>query len=470
MKYKIISLISVFLLLIISLLANYYVNKIDKVRLEQHIDMGVEDTCKETEDFCTTLPIIEIDTNNQASKLDEAETIDAKFSLYYNEKESNRFTDQKNMESMIQIKYRGHSSYHFDKHQYLIKFVKDNDKEKKVSLLGMNEENKWILNGPYLDKTLIRNYLAYNISGKIMDHVPEVRFCEVFLDNQYQGVYILVESISRTLTGVTRYKPNWSNGMSSYILRLDRFDDQDIMLNNFSKYTGILIPENGINVIYPSKKDLKENIIEYINDDFSKIEKAIYSYDYHEYEKYIDVDSFVDYMIINEYFKNSDAGIYSTYLYKDVRGKLEMGPVWDFNNAANNYVEEVYSHKDFLFQEKSWYGMLLKDEIFVNKVIDRYKSLRKTYLSDEYIQKYIDDIVSYLGDSIDRNYEVWGYTLTKDSLPYMLRPADRNYTSYEDALEQLKDYLRKRGEWLDENIESLKQYSHPSINKVYEGD
>lgn len=469
MKYKIISFISVFLLLIVSLFANYYVNKIDKVRIDQHLDMNVVDTCNDEEDFCTHLPIIKIDTNNNKTNINSLETIDAKFSLYYNESLSNRLTDNESLESKIQIKYRGNSSLTFDKHQYLIKFVKDDGKENSVSLLGMNKENKWILNGPYLDKTLIRNYLAYNISGKIMEHVPEVRFCEVFLDNEYQGVYILVESISRTLTEVTRYKPNWSNGMSSYIIRLDRYDENNVMLDNFSKYSGIIIPGNAINVIYPSEKDLKDNIIKYINDDFSKFEKALYSYDYHEYEKYIDVDSFVDYMIINEYFKNSDAGTHSTYLYKDVRGKIKMGPVWDFNNALNNYVEVVYSHKDFLFQEKSWYGMLLKDETFVNKVISRYKSLRKTYLSDEYIQKYVDDVVAYLGDSIERNYEVWGYTFEDKHIPNMLKPYDRNYHSYEEALNQLKSYLTKRGEWLDENIDSLKQYSHPSINKVYEG-
>lgn len=471
MKYKLLSLTSIIVVLIICFTANLRITKIDKVRLDQHLDRKVENTCREKEEgFCTHLPIVEIDTNDQSDKLNGTTTIDADFSLYDNKTESNRLNDEKSLTSKIQIRYRGNSSLLFDKHQYLLKFVKDSGKEKKVSLLDMDEENKWILNGPYLDKTLIRNYLAYNITGKVMDHVPEIRFCEVFLDGEYQGVYTITESISRTLTEITRYKPNWSNGMSSYIIRLDRYDDSNIMLDNLTKYTGKLISTNSINIVYPSEEELTENIIKYINDDFSKIEKALYSFDYHEYEKYIDVDSFVDYMIINEFFKNSDAGTYSTYLYKDVRGKLHMGPVWDFNNSVNNYVEKIYSYKDFLFQDKAWYDMLLKDENFTNKVINRYKELRKTYLSNDYIQKYIDDTVNYLGDSINRNFEVWGYTFTKEPLKNMLRPYDRNYDSYEEALEQLKSFLEKRGEWMDENIETLKQYSHPSVNKVYEGD
>ena len=66
--------------------------------------------------------------------------------------------------------------------------------------------------------------------------------------------------------------------------------------------------------------------------------------------------------------------------------------------------------------------MLLKDENFTNKVINRYKELRKTYLSNDYIQEYIDDTVNYLGDSINRNFEVWGYTFTKEPLKNMLKP------------------------------------------------
>ena len=472
MKYKIISFLSLIIVFVLCLIANAQINKTDKSRVDQHLDSKIEDNCKETDDFCTHLPIVSIDTNNQEipGLNGEEEMITVNFSLYNNEDVSNRLTDKEQLKNKVQIRYRGNSSLSFDKHQYLLKFVNNNLEEKAVSLLGMNEENKWILNGPYLDKTLIRNYLAYNISGKIMEHVPEVRYCEVFLDGKYQGVYLLIESVSRTLTEVTRYKPNWSNGMSSYIIRLDRADDKNVMLNNLSKYTGKVVSGNAINIVYPSEKDLKDNIVEYINEDFSKFEKALYSYDYKEYEKYIDVDSFVDYMLINEFFKNSDAGTHSTYLYKDVRGKLHMGPVWDFNNSANNYVEEVYGPTNFLFQDKTWYDMLLKDEEFVNKIIKRYRELRKSYLSDAYIQNYIDSTNNYLGSAIDRNFEVWGYTFTEESIPDMLRPSNRNYTSYEEALKQLKTFLKKRGEWLDENIESLKQYSHPSVNKVYEGD
>lgn len=470
MKFKLISFLSLAIVFILCLFANARISESHEKRIDQHIDEKIKNTCNKNDEFCTHLPIVEINTNNKTIPgiNGESDLIEAQFSLYYNGKTSNRLTDKKNLSSNIQIRYRGNSSRVFPKHQYLVKFIDKNQQGKNVQLLGMQNENKWILNGPYLDKSLIRNYLSYNISGKIMNNVPEVRYCEVFLNEEYQGLYLLVESISRTLTEVTRYKPNWSNGMSSYIIRLDRHDDSNIMLNNLSKYSGKIINQNAINIIYPSEIDLTEEILDYINNDFSKFEKALYSYDYKEYEKYIDVDSFVDYMILNEFFKNSDAGTHSTYLFKDIRGKIHMGPVWDFNNAMNNYVEEIYSHTGFLFQDKAWYNMLLKDERFVNKIIDRYRYLRTNYLSDQYIQNYIDKTIKYLGNSIDRNFEVWESSFTETE--NMLEPYERNYQSHAEALKQVKTYLNKRGKWMDENIETLKQYSHKSINKMYEGD
>ena len=483
MKYKVIGVVTLLITGFILFFANYILFKIVPKRVDQHINDKVENNCKKDEKFCTHLPIVSITFDEKEPELKpyidsltnmkayESTLVSADFSLYYNGKTSNRLSDKPVLKEKIMTKYRGNSSLDFDKHQYLLKFVDKNGNKKEVSMLGMQNENSWILNGPYLDKTLLRNYVSYNIAGKILDNTPEVRYCEVFVNGEYKGVYLLVESISRELTKVTKYKPRWSNGMTSYIIRVDRKKGKDkgIYLNNLSKYTNKLVYTNYINIEYPGKDVLNDSLVKYIEDDFNNFEKMLYSYDYKKYPEYIDTNSFVDYMIINEFFKNSDAGTHSTYLYKDIRGKINIGPVWDFNNSANNYVEEVYSKENFMFQDKTWYDMLLKDERFTNKVIKRYKYLRKNILSDKYIQNYIDDTVEYLDDSIDRNFEVWGYTFTEKNLKNMLRPYSRNYKSYKEALEQYKDYLHDRGEWLDQNIDTLKQYSHYSINKIYEG-
>ena len=108
--------------------------------------------------------------------------------------------------------------------------------------------------------------------------------------------------------------------------------------------------------------------------------------------------------------------------------------------------------------------MLIKDEEFVERIIDRYHELRETWLSDEYLNNYMDETIAYLGDAVQRNYEVWGYTFT-DYLP--LQPTERNPADFEAAVQQMKDFCTERGEWMDEHIDILQQYSHPSKNKRF---
>ena len=114
-------------------------------------------------------------------------------------------------------------------------------------------------------------------------------------------------------------------------------------------------------------------------------------------------------------------------------------------------------------QDEVWFYMLMKDENFTERIIERYGELRKTYLSDEYLENYIDETLAYLGDAIDRNFSVWGYTFELE----LLRPESRNIESHEEAVTQLKEYIEIRGGWMDENIDVISQYSHASKNKRY---
>ena len=174
------------------------------------------------------------------------------------------------------------------------------------------------------------------------------------------------------------------------------------------------------------------------------------------------MSSFVDYFILNEFTCNYDAGWLSTYIYRDVRGKYKMC-IWDFNSACYNYSHPVAEPQHFELQYNVWYYMLSKDEKFINAVIDRYRELRQGILSDEYLCAYIDDVTAWLGDAVERNFSVWGYTLEKD----MLSPAWRNPHSHAAAVAQMKRFCIERGAWMDENIDILRQYSHESKNKKF---
>lgn len=114
--------------------------------------------------------------------------IQADMRIYDREGELNKLSSQPVLESKINIRVRGNSSRTFDKVGYLFKFTDDAGMERKLEVMGMEKDSTWVLHGPYLDKTLMRNYMWYNLAGQIMEWAPDVRYCEVFLDHEYQGL------------------------------------------------------------------------------------------------------------------------------------------------------------------------------------------------------------------------------------------------------------------------------------------
>lgn len=458
-------------------------NKLDRVH--QHKDSRWEAIkTEENREFQTHLPIIKIDTRGQKipgetitmdgeivgyTTTDNGEgTIKTDFSVIDLQKGLNSITDNPTLSSVAEIRYRGNSSRFFNKKSYSIHLVLEDGKENKKEIAGMSSHDEWVLNGPFLDRTLMRNYLALNVSGEIMEYAPSVRYCEVILDGEYQGIYLLMESISRGKGRINIPKPDKKSKITSYIIRWDREGKGNQELNNYAYYTyksGI----SALDIRFPGINQITDNKNEYITEDISKIEKNLYSYDLtsenNGYIKYIDLNSFAEYFIINEFFRNIDAGRFSTFYYKDARGKLKTS-VWDFNNGCDNYIDYPQGNSGFSMINAPLFDVLIKDKNFVDTVINKYRKLREDVLSERYLINYIDETSLWLGDSLDRNYEVWGYVfdLSNYNAKYYLTPVERNFTSYEESVNQLKDFIIARGNWLDNHIESLYQYSHESKN------
>lgn len=487
MKYKIIGITACACAVLLSFLAIAFTDE-DTSRYHQHLEAEEKQPCTDhgDETFCTHLPLVQIDTGGTeipgrtiidadgreigyTQTPDGEDQIEAVIRVTDHESENNHIEDTPSLESKIMIHVRGNSSRAFDKSSYAIRLITDSGENNPQSIMGMDAHHEWALHGPYLDKTLMRNYMWYNIAGEIMDYAPNVRFCEVILNGEYQGLYVMVETITAGEDGarLNLSVDKKDNTFSGYVLRLDRGSNTEIKnINTFSHYTYRTL--NTINIVYPGSNNLTEELRESIRQDFSDFEKMLYSYDYdnekYGYKNVLDTQSFVDYFLINEFTCNYDAGIWSTYIYKDVDSRYRMC-VWDFNNACDNYMESEIDTYNFKMMNVLWYTMLVKDEDFTDALIKRYKELRKSYFSEEYLYQYMEDVELYLGDAIDRNYEKWGYSFGKES--DLLIPEDRNPRSYEETLNQMRDFIHVRGEWMDENIEALRQYSAESKVKKY---
>ena len=440
---------------------------------------------KDEAGFVTHLPILTIQTNGQnvpgeRNKNDEdgiklytlAEDGDTRITAdlaMYDGGSANRLSDTAQMLSRARIRYRGNYSRWFYKKSYAISLVgEDGHSENPQSLCGLPAHDEWVLHGPWIDRTLVRNYLGYNIAGEVMPYAPNVRFVELFVNGEYHGVYLLVEPITRGQGRVSLRKPDDGKDITSFIVRWDRASKGDQRLNNFTYYT-YRADLSALDVRYPGKKLITPGRMEHIEQTISKIEKTLYSADLSDakkgYFKYLDLNSFARYFVLNEFFRNVDAGRYSTFLYKDVRGKVGLA-VWDFDNAGDNYIDRAWDEQGFTMQNAPWFSVLLMDEIFVNRVIDEYRRLREGALNEEYLLRTIDETVTYLGDAVGRNYQKWDRAFDLEDyngLDYLI-PVERNHATHAESVQQFKSFIIARGRWLDEHIETLKQYCQDSKN------
>ena len=404
--------------------------------------------------FSTTLPVIYRNTKGQ--QVLKENTIWGNIALLDGNGEEQSVFSIPNSIYRATIKYRGASSYSkFDKKQYRIKFYKNKkDSAKEVSLAGMGANSEWVLNGPYLDKTLIRNKLVYDLARELNGWAPDTRFVELFVDGEYQGVYLAVEPVTNGESRLRLAEFGLLSGETAYIVNRDRIDTGSEEIDTWGKNNGYTY--NAMYIRYPSKNKITEKQKEYIQKDISEFEQALYGKNFSDkrigYQAYIDMDNWVDYFIINEFAMNYDAGNLSTYVYKELGGKLQLA-VWDFNNGFDNY-QWFRTETDVLHTvENSWFERLWQDETFRERVCERYGQLRKTTLSDEHIADKIASYQEELGEAVDRNFKVWGYSFEENLLVGKNKTGtSRDIGSYEEAMKQLTDTIRERLAYLDNEL------------------
>lgn len=405
-------------------------------------------------EFSTTLPVVYMNTKGQQVLKENA--IWGNIALLDGNGEEQSVFSLPNSIYRATIKYRGASSYSkFDKKQYRIKFYKnEKDSAKEVSLAGMGANSEWVLNGPYLDKTLIRNKLVYDLARELNGWAPDTRFVELFVDGEYQGVYLAVEPVTNGESRLRLAEFGLLSGETAYIVNRDRIDTGSEEIDTWGKTNGYTY--NALYIRYPSKNKITEKQKEYIQKDISEFEQALYGKNFSDkrigYQAYIDMDNWVDYFIINEFAMNYDAGNLSTYLYKELDGKLQLA-VWDFNNGFDNY-QWFRTETDVLHTvENSWFQRLWQDENFRDRVCERYRQLRETTLADEHIAEKIASYQEELGEAVDRNFKVWGYSFKENLLVGTSKEGtSRDIGSYEEAMKQLTDTIRERLAYLDKEL------------------
>ncbi|MCS6934514.1 MAG: CotH kinase family protein [Chitinophagales bacterium] len=419
--------------------------------------------------FTTRLPIIKI--NTFGAGIPDEPKINAEIFIIDNANQINRPTDTLYAyRGRIGIEQRGSSSAWAPKKSYGFEIWDTNNQDIDTPLLGMPAESDWILNAHYFDKTLMRNVLAYHIANCTGHYASRTRFCELFINNQYQGVYVLMEKIKRNKNrvNIAKLTPNDNAGdalTGGYILKIDKFTG-----NGGDGFYSQYPPSNPTNDAiffqydYPSDVNITPAQKAYIQNYVDSFEHALYGPNFQHitngFRKYADELSFIDYLILNEVSKNVDGYRLSTYIHKDRQskgGKLIAGPAWDYDIAFFNadyceaYLTTGWAY-DFNYvcpgsAVPAWWERMRQDTLFNARLRCRWHYLRSGVLHIDTLFAFIDTTVAYIDSAQRRNFQLWNII----GVPTWPQPTPLPQ-SYAEEIQRLKWWLQQRIAWLDQQI------------------
>ncbi len=375
-----------------------------------------------------------------------------------------------NYNNFIAIETRGNSSQSYPQKQYGIELrdsVTGNDLD--ASLMGMPEEEDWVLYAPYNDISLLRNVLTYHLWNEMGHWGPRTRFCEVILNNEYVGVYVLMESIKRgpsrlDIAKLTAADTSGRDLTGGYIMKIDKVNSAtDLSFISKVKST------NNQNITwlhdYPDSEDIVNSQKNYIQKYIDSVELSIAANNFSDpvngYRKFLSLNSFIDYFLINEFSRNIDAYKASSFFYKEklqsdgTKGMFKAGPIWDYNFAFGNagFCSGAQTNGwmydgcvPATLPTPTMWRRLLQDTNYLNAVKCRYLELRKTILDTAYIMQYLN---RYALDTLDapqkRHFAKWRILGTN--------PGGFNAyiaTSYVDEMNRLRTWIRNRLAWMDQ--------------------
>jgi len=428
--------------------------------------------------FKVKMPFIEINSFGNAI-LDEPK-INARMRVVDIEQDSIERVDYF---GNIGIEMRGSSSMLFDKKSYGLETRTIDNIDLDTSIFGMPNEEDWILNGPYSDKTLIRNVLIYELSNAMGRYASRTKLCELYINNAYKGVYIFMEKLKRNseridINKLTTDEIEGENLTGGYILKIDKASGNgggQFDYNSYNSFPSAYsvqgqltdFPQTHFLYEYPDADAITQEQRSYIAQFLSDFEDALAGPNFSDpelgYRKYIDVESFIDFFLLNEYAHNIDAYRISTFMYKDKNDKLSLGPIWDFNIAfgnadfcqggePNNWVFNFnnYCPAD-AWLVPFWWKRLLSDPAFTEQLKTRYLELRSSVLELNSVHASIDKHVRQLEESggVYRNFKQWPI------LGEYVWPNRNVSNSYEQEIEYLKNWISQRTNWMDANIPTL---------------
>jgi len=395
----------------------------------------------------SNLPIIVIETDGHQPIPDEPKIPGTMKVIYHHDGSRNYLSDVNNPQFLdydgrIMIEIRGYTSQNPEKKPYAVHTVMDDDEtNNNVSLLDMPEENDWVLNNLSYDATAMRDFLSYELYEKMGQYSPRRHYCEVVINDDYQGLYMLLEKIK-----VDKNRVNIEKDFGSYIIKADRsetYNDFAWSEECYNYWDDVVYVYS-----YPKPDDISYEMKELIYNDFMRFEEAAQNNNSSVSDGYpsmIDVKSFIDYMIIGEFASNVDVYQFSTFFHKDNGGKLRAGPIWDYNLAygydeyGNRSGYNVWQFSNYDNEGSKFWTDLFNEPEFRCRFSKRWFELTAEGQPFNYqvVINRIDEIDSVLTESMVRDSDRWfGH--------------EGIYSWYHQyGMQEMKDWIPLRINWMN---------------------
>lgn len=454
------------------------------------------------------LPIIFVDTKQKCLDKNVTEKIPATMRVL-DGKTNNVADSAKGTLYDIGIKVRGQSSAMFPKPGYSVEVRDDKGEGMDVSMFGLPPADDWVLHGPYVDKSMLRNALAYWLFRQAGRYAPRTKHFDLYINGVYRGVYVMVEKIKRGKyrVNVSKLKETDIAGDSltgGYIWAFDKVgtntggggsnNQGGIQAEGFNT-------SDGLNVIlhYPKKANIQKEQEEYLKKYLNDLEALFKNGKNGDgFDKYVDLGSAVDYVLHQEITNNGDSYWCSFFLHKPkdktkngvfTEGKVTLGPPWDFNLAMSNGGMMGFGGSGNSWQIESssksgnggmwgmgggsliapkWLTGMWKRNDYQSELKKRWAELRSGVWHTKVMDAYLDSMKTYLTKAAERNFKRWP-NLGKNSgqndpdpepMKYCnsssggmgMGMGGNNADTWEGEVEHLRKKMKERMQWMDQQL------------------
>jgi hypothetical protein len=355
-------------------------------------------------------------------------------------------------EGLIGIERRGRSSLQYDKPNYGFELRDASGGNNATDLMAMGEDEDWLLDGSWIDRSFVRNQLVSDLFSAFSPHrySPAGTYCQLFLNDDYRGIYRLVERIKR---GAFRINLPADDGSGeTFIIKQDPEGALEFDL-------GL---ENNWDTIYPKEPSRAQ--LDGVQRFLDQLRTALARRSDDPAEgvfSLLDRDNVIDWIIIQELSRNVDAYKLSVHLYRAQDNKAHLVP-WDFDlsmgqpTVARNAPEPQGGDRSEGWGKER--TRFIQDIVAVpgvpELVAERWRELRRSVLSDASVLTQIDGYVAVLTSAVDENFERWPLARVRFNHiypPYSLYPV----ASYADEIATLKSWLQERLTWIDDNVDDF---------------